>query len=128
MTERRAPSAGRRPSLTEFHRAVYRLVRKIPRGQIATYGQLAAILGWPRAARAVGYAMRHCPSDLPWHRVVNASGGISLRANVAGMVTQRVLLVQEGVAVRGGRVRLDRHRWKGPRGARRLALPALARL
>jgi methylated-DNA-protein-cysteine methyltransferase-like protein len=124
-----APARSRRSAeLTRFHRAVYRLVDDIPRGQVATYGQLAAILGWPRAARAVGYAMRHCPLDVPWHRVVNASGGISLRANVDSMLTQRVLLEQEGVRVRRGRIQLDRHRWTGPRGRRRLGLPALARL
>jgi methylated-DNA-protein-cysteine methyltransferase-like protein len=114
--------------MTRFHRAVFRLVRKIPRGQVATYGQIAAILGYPRAARAVGYAMRHCEAGVPWHRVVNASGGISLRGNVSGMLTQRVLLEQEGVPVRRGRVRLDRHRWRGPRGSRRLDVRALARL
>jgi methylated-DNA-protein-cysteine methyltransferase-like protein len=114
--------------VTAFHRAVYRLVRGIPRGRVATYGQIAAMLGWPRAARAVGYAMRHCPPDLPWHRVVNASGGISVRANVAGMVTQRLRLEQEGVSVRRGRVRLDRCRWEGRRGVRRLDLASLARL
>jgi methylated-DNA-protein-cysteine methyltransferase-like protein len=114
--------------VTRFHRAVYGLVRAIPRGRVATYGQIAAILGWPRAARAVGYAMRHCPADVPWHRVVNASGGISLRANVAGMVTQRVLLAQEGVKLRRGRVRIEQHRWRGPRRDRRIHLESLARL
>ncbi len=114
--------------MTGFHRAVFRLVRGIPRGQVATYGQVAAILGYPRAARAVGWAMRHCAPGVPWHRVVNASGGISLRANVGSMLTQRVLLEQEGVPVRRGRVRLDRNRWRGPRGSRRLAVKALARL
>jgi methylated-DNA-protein-cysteine methyltransferase-like protein len=103
-------------------------VEEIPRGRVATYGQLAAILGWPRAARAVGYAMRHCPPALPWQRVVNASGGISLRANVGSMMTQRLLLEQEGVPVRRGRIRLDQHRWIGPRGSRRLGLTALSRL
>ena len=114
--------------MTRFHRAVYGLVKKIPRGQVATYGQIAAILGYPRAARAVGYAMRHCAPGVPWHRVVNAQGGISLRANVGSMLTQRVLLEQEGVPVRRGRVRLDRHRWRGPRRARRLDMTALSRL
>jgi methylated-DNA-protein-cysteine methyltransferase-like protein len=123
-----APSGARRRAAARFHRAVYGLVREVPRGQVATYGQLAAILGWPRAARAVGHAMRQCPPGVPWHRIVNASGGISLRANVAGMMTQRVLLEQEGVPVRGGRIRLDRHRWKGPRGARRLRIRSLAAL
>ncbi len=114
--------------MTRFHRAVYRLVGEIPWGRVVTYGQIAALLGWPRAARAVGHAMRHCPPGVPWHRVVNASGGISLRANVGGMLTQRLLLEREGVPVRRGRVRLDRHRWKGPRGSRRLDIAALARL
>jgi hypothetical protein len=63
--------------------------------------------------------MRHCPSDVPWHRVVNASGGISRRPNAAGMLTQRLMLEQEGVPVRRGRIpRLERHRWTGPRRAK----------
>jgi len=114
--------------MTRFHRAVYRLVGEIPRGRVVTYGQIAVLLGWPRAARAVGHAMRHCPPGVPWHRVVNASGGISLRANVGGMLTQRLRLEQEGVPVRRGRIRLDRHRWEGPHGSRRLDMRALARL
>lgn len=114
--------------MTRFHQAVFRLVRQIPRGRVATYGQIAAILGWPRAARAVGYAMRHCPDGVPWHRVVNAHGGISVRANVGGMLTQRLLLAQEGVAVRKGRIRLDHHRWRGPRRRPRLNLKALTQL
>jgi methylated-DNA-protein-cysteine methyltransferase-like protein len=99
---------------------VYALVSAIPAGRIATYGQIAALLGAPRAARAVGRAMRQCPDTVPWHRVVNARGTISPRANVAGMLTQEILLQQEGVRVRGGRLLLARHRWGGPRGARRL--------
>lgn len=114
--------------MTRFHRAVYRMVSRIPRGQVATYGQIAVILGWPRSARAVGYAMRHCPPGVPWHRVVNASGGISLRGDVSGMLTQRLLLEQEGVRVRRGRISLVRHRWRGPAGSHRLDLAALARL
>jgi len=114
--------------VTRFHQAVYRMVSRIPRGQVATYGQIAAILGWPRSARAVGYAMRHCPAGIPWHRVVNASGGISVRANVSGMLTQRVLLEQEGVRVRRGHIRLDRYRWRGPRRPSRISLAALAKL
>jgi methylated-DNA-protein-cysteine methyltransferase related protein len=114
--------------LTRFHRAVYALVSAIPRGQVATYGQIAALLGTPRAARAVGWAMKQCPPGLPWHRVVNAQGGISLRANVDGMVTQRIRLEQEGVPVRRGRVSLARHRWPGGRPRRRLVIGALGRL
>jgi methylated-DNA-protein-cysteine methyltransferase-like protein len=95
-----------------FADAVYRIVRRIPAGRVATYGQIAAALGRPRAARVVGTAMRHCPADLPWHRVVNAAGRISRRARVASMLTQRIRLEQEGVRIRGGRVALGRHRWR----------------
>ncbi len=111
-----------------FDRAVYALVRQIPSGQVATYGQLAAILGSPRAARAVGYAMKRCPHDIPWQRVVNARGGISLRANVSGMITQRIHLEHEGVPLKRGRVDLGRHRWAGPRRRPRLSLSALEKL
>jgi len=95
-----------------FRDAVYRVVRRIPRGRVATYGQIAALLGRPRAARAVGGAMRSCPDGLPWYRVVNAAGGISRRPRPAGMLTQRIRLEQEGVAFRRGRVVLARHRWR----------------
>ena len=93
--------------------AVYRLVRRIPRGAVLTYGEIAARLGRPGGARAVGYAMRVCPADIPWHRVVNARGGISGRPRVSGMVTQRIRLEHEGIAFRAGRVILTRHRWRG---------------
>jgi methylated-DNA-protein-cysteine methyltransferase-like protein len=96
---------------------VWRLVRRIPRGRVATYGQIAALLGRPRAARAVGRAMHDCPDDVPWHRVVNASGGISRRARMDSMLTQRMLLIREGIMLRHGRVPLARHRWAGKRSA-----------
>jgi methylated-DNA-protein-cysteine methyltransferase-like protein len=104
-----------------FSRAVHGLVRRIPRGRIATYGQIAASLGRPRAARAVGWAMKHCPAGVPWHRVVNARGGISRRPNAGSMLTQRLLLEQEGVPVRRGRVSLARHGWQKIRHATRAA-------
>ena len=78
-----------------------------------TYGQVAARLGVPRAARAVGGAMRRCPDDVPWHRVLNAQGRISRRRRAAGMLTQRIRLEQEGIGLRRGRVVLDRYRWDG---------------
>jgi methylated-DNA-protein-cysteine methyltransferase-like protein len=79
---------------------------------VASYGQLARLLGRPRAARAVGQALRRCPVDLPWHRVVNARGGISPRGSVGGVLTQRLRLQAEGLVLRGGRVALARHRWR----------------
>ena len=97
-----------------FRRAVWRLISDIPRGHVATYGQIAAWLGYPRHARMVGRALRSVPSGVPWHRVVNARGGISLRAAMGSMVTQRILLEQEGVRLRRGRVALARHGWDGP--------------
>ncbi len=113
-----------------FDRAVYRLVREIPRGRVVSYGQIAALLGSPRAARAVGYAMKRCPqgSAVPWHRVLNARGGISLRANVSSMLTQRILLEREGVSLRKGRVDLKLYRWTGSGRLVRLGLPVLQRL
>ena len=117
----------RRPARA-FDRAVYRLVSQIPRGQVATYGQLAALLGYPRAARAVGDAMKRCPHDIPWQRVVNARGSISLRANVSGMITQRVRLEQEGVPFSQGRADLRLYRWKGPRRLPRQRLAVLQTL
>jgi len=88
---------------------------------VATYGQIAGLLGRPRAARAVGWAMRHCPGDVPWHRVVNASGGISRRARMEGMLTQRMLLIREGLPLHRGRVALRRYRWQADAGERRRA-------
>ncbi len=109
-----------------FIRAVHGLVRRIPRGRIVTYGQIAASLGRPRAARAVGWAMRHCPAGVPWHRVVNARGGISRRPNAGSMLTQRLLLEQEGVPVRRGRASLARHGWREIRHRTRAARVRLA--
>jgi methylated-DNA-protein-cysteine methyltransferase-like protein len=97
---------------------VLRLVARIPRGRVATYGQVAALVGRPRSARAVGQVMRHADS-LPWHRVVNSLGGISRRPRVSGMVTQRIRLEHEGVQFRRGRVVLPRFRWRVA-GSRRL--------
>jgi methylated-DNA-protein-cysteine methyltransferase-like protein len=95
-----------------FFRRVYAQVREIPRGRVATYGQVAAFLGVPRGARAVGWALRAlsavAETSVPWHRVVGAGGGISPRAGLGPRV-QRGLLEAEGVAFRGGRVDLARH-------------------
>jgi methylated-DNA-protein-cysteine methyltransferase related protein len=98
-----------------FRVAVYALVRRIPAGQVVTYGQVAALLGRARSARAVGGAMKRCPDDVPWHRVVNAQGGISRRRHEGSMLTQRIRLEQEGVRLRRGRVTLARYRWEPTR-------------
>jgi methylated-DNA-protein-cysteine methyltransferase related protein len=95
-----------------FYERVYDAVRGIPRGRVATYGQVAHLLGVPRGARAVGWALRALDPrnarSVPWHRVVGAGGRISLRAG-AGPLLQRRRLRAEGVAFRSGRVDLHRH-------------------
>jgi methylated-DNA-protein-cysteine methyltransferase-like protein len=94
---------------------IYNLVRRIPRGRVATYGQIATLAGIPGHARQIGYAMAALPEDsrVPWHRVVNARGMISPRADRGYEPTQQVLLEAEGVQFdAGGRLNLERHRWR----------------
>jgi methylated-DNA-protein-cysteine methyltransferase related protein len=98
---------------------VYRLVSDVPKGKVVTYGQVAALLGAPRAARAVGTALRYLPRPfsrtVPWQRVINAAGGISLRGDVGRAEEQRWLLEAEGIEFdRQGKVNLKRYRWSGP--------------
>jgi methylated-DNA-protein-cysteine methyltransferase-like protein len=95
-----------------FFVRVYQAVRRIPRGRVATYGQVALLAGTPRGARAVGWALRALSgrqaARVPWHRVVGAGGRISPRAG-GGEARQRARLRAEGIAFRGGRVDLRRH-------------------
>ena len=95
-----------------FFDRVYAVVRTIPRGRVATYGEVAHLLGVPRGARAVGWALRALPRKLhgkvPWHRVVGQGGRISPRAG-AGPLLQRRRLLSEGVRFRGQRVDVARH-------------------
>ena len=97
-----------------FYDHVYALVRRVPPGKVVTYGQVALELGVPAAARAVGYALHNLPgnSDVPWWRVVNASGGISLGSRGLAADIQRERLEQEGVRFSlEGRIRLREYRW-----------------
>lgn len=99
-------------SANDFFRRVYALVRLVPRGRVVTYGQLARALGAPRAARTVGWALRACPADVPWYRVVNARGEISLRPTT-GYHEQRARLSAEGVRLnRAGKIDLIKYGWK----------------
>lgn len=97
-----------------FHERVYSLVRRIPAGRVATYGQIAAMLGNPRAARAVGWAMRAAPGhmDLPCHRVIRSDGTLAPNHVFGGR--QRDMLAREGITFdEHGRVRLAWHLWDG---------------
>ncbi|OGO40537.1 MAG: hypothetical protein A2Z03_01080 [Chloroflexi bacterium RBG_16_56_8] len=91
---------------------VYALVRRVPRGRVVTYGQVARALGLPHGARTVGWAMRVCPNQVPWHRVVNARGEISIRPTT-GFHEQRARLKAEGIRFdRAGRIDLKKYGWK----------------
>ncbi|HWC04967.1 MAG TPA: methylated-DNA--[protein]-cysteine S-methyltransferase [Methylomirabilota bacterium] len=97
---------------SKLHARVHSLVRRVPSGRVVTYGQVAALLGAPRAARAVGRAMRACPPGVPWHRVVNGRGTISRRGDGSGALSQRLLLEGEGVRFVRGRIDFGRYRWR----------------
>ncbi len=94
---------------------IYAVVRPIPRGRVATYGQIARIAGIPAHARQVGYALNALPESrsIPWHRVINAKGEISKRSEGQSEKVQRALLEREGVRFdEKGRVSFRRFRWK----------------
>ncbi len=102
--------------VSEFFQRVYEIVTSIPRGKVVTYGQIAAALGDPRQARTVGWALHSAPEwlDIPWHRVVNSSGGISIRPTIGELNVQRELLEDEGIVFdKDGRLDLERCRWTG---------------
>jgi methylated-DNA-protein-cysteine methyltransferase-like protein len=98
---------------------IYAAIRKIPRGKVATYGQIAKLAGRPRHPRLVGYALFNSDEDsrLPWHRVVNAKGEISYSpSRRKADQLQRLLLEAEGVAFsERGRIDLARYRWQPSR-------------
>ena len=93
---------------------IYAVVRRIPRGKVASYGQVATLAGLPGHARQVGYAMYALPAGtkVPWQRVVNAQGKVSRRRVPGAELTQRMLLLREGVRFGAqGRIALDRFGW-----------------
>jgi len=92
---------------------VYDIVRQVPRGRVTTYGDVAQLVGQGCDARLVGYAMANCPDDVPWQRVVNSQGKISLQGEAAQK--QRLRLEAEGIAFDArGKIDLKRFRWSGP--------------
>ncbi len=101
-----------------FDQRVWLVVSQIPPGQLATYGQIAELIGAYGCARQVGWALRRLalPSEVPWHRVVNAQGRISMSLSREGSDwIQRELLVAEGIPVDAeGKLPLARYRWLPP--------------
>jgi len=102
---------------------IWAWIQKIPRGRVATYGQIAALAGLEGHARQVGYALHNLPdgADVPWHRVINAQGEISPRSAGDSHELQRLLLEAEGIAIdMRGRIDLARYRWKRTAKAERV--------
>lgn len=99
----------------EAQRKIYAVIRRIPHGRVATYGQVAALAGLPRRARLVGQSLRSTPDgvEVPWQRVVNAQGTVSPRGGLGWEEGyQRHLLEEEGVVFsKSGRIDLDRFGW-----------------
>lgn len=101
-------------SASSSYQQILAVVRRVPHGRVATYGQVAALAGLKGRARLVGYALHSIPSAsaLPWQRIVNADGAISLDP-LNGGLTQRLLLEREGVRFDArGRIDLRRHQWR----------------
>ena len=108
-----------RVAATSTHQSIYAVVSRIPRGRVATYGQVARLAKLPGQARLVGYALSALPekSRIPWHRVVNARGQVSARSDGGPMAAvQRYLLEREKVRFDArGSIRLDHFRWRSRR-------------
>ena len=97
--------------MNQFYEDIYAVVKRVPYGKVISYGQIARLLGRPRAARAVGRAMRICPDGLPWQRVVMADGAVT-----GGVFaeTRRAILESEGVMfLPDGRADMKRCGWLG---------------
>ncbi|MEA3334448.1 MAG: MGMT family protein [Chloroflexota bacterium] len=105
-------------SPSRFFEQIYLVVKQIPPGKVTSYGQVAAILGHPRAARTVGWALASLPqeqaSEVPWQRVINAQGRISIRNLEHAAEEQQLLLESEGVEFSDrGYVDWKRFGWRG---------------
>lgn len=109
------------PNQQAYYEQVWNLVRQIPRGKVAAYGQIALLLPPPSGVefeaykafgpRWVGGAMAACPDDVPWQRVINSQGKISARP---GAEKQRQLLEEEGIVFVKDKVDMKKYGWKGP--------------
>lgn len=102
---------------SEFYNKIYEIIQQIPTGKVATYGQIAVLAGKPHAARAVGWALNAAKKemDLPWHRVINASGKSSL-PETSGRILQQLLLESEGVVFENNKIDLALFLWNGKSG------------
>lgn len=93
---------------------IWATVCEIPQGAVASYGQVAELAGIPRGARQVGYALRHVPKerDVPWHRVITASGKLAFDKSSRAYKRQAKRLAEEDVPIINGRVNMKKYRWQ----------------
>ena len=120
------------PNPQAYYQQAWDLVRQIPRGKVATYGQIALMLPPPMGVdfesykafspRWVGGAMAACPDDVPWQRVINSQGKISERP---GAEKQRILLEDEGIVFVKDKIDLKKYGWKGPGDDSEIGQPSL---
>jgi methylated-DNA-protein-cysteine methyltransferase-like protein len=112
---RNSRQAGTSPRLERLFRAIHQVIRAVPRGRVATYGQVAELAGLPGGARVSAAALRTAGRSLPWHRIVGKSGANAARIAIldpVGAALQRQLLEQERVVVsEAGRIDLRRYGW-----------------
>ena len=102
------------PDTANFKQMILAITHSIPAGKVATYGQLAALAGIPRAARMAGSALKDLPNDtrIPWHRVINAQGKLSLPPSHPSYRRQQQRLKAEGVLLNNGRIDLKHYQWE----------------
>jgi methylated-DNA-protein-cysteine methyltransferase related protein len=112
MMVKQEKTAATQENSSEYRERVYEIVRRIPRGRVMTYGQLAEILGDGYTPRTVGFAMHSCDEATPWHRVINAQGGCSTGRVVLPQDKQQRLLEAEGVKFNErGKCKLEKYVW-----------------
>jgi methylated-DNA-protein-cysteine methyltransferase-like protein len=101
-------------ALKPEYRRIWSTIAAIPRGRVASYGQIGELAGFSRGARLVVRALRYAPDDLdlPWHRVLNAQGKIAIPVNSPSHAEQARRLADEDVPMVAGRVDMDRYRWQ----------------
>lgn len=100
---------------TQLNEMIWQVLASIPKGKLATYGQIAKLCGYPGYARYVGHTLKQLPqgTGLPWHRVINAKGQISFPKESDAYRIQRTRLEQEGIAFDGEKISLKRYQWDG---------------
>ncbi|MBT4576397.1 MAG: MGMT family protein [Candidatus Cloacimonetes bacterium] len=99
--------------VTDFSKRVIEIILKVPVGKVATYGQIAQLAGNSKAARQISRILHSSSAkyDLPWHRVINSQGRISMR-NGEGFEMQKAMLESEGIEVNNDRISLKKHQWE----------------